>query len=133
VISAQKVQRHIGLVADYPAIVRFGRDIEQHSLLQLDHSAIVERGSRYAGHDKSDVLDMTAGRAYAWSNVQRPLPSRLIRCTSDRYASEMHEFKLPHLHLAKFVGVFEAFEDDVVIHGLSLNIANQTNVHSLPS
>ena len=69
VVGAQKMQRNVGLLADNPAIVRLRRNLKQDCGFQLNDPSIIECRSRRAQNTSPDMLDMTASRAHARSDV----------------------------------------------------------------
>jgi hypothetical protein len=58
VISAEEMQRHVGLITEHPRVVRLGRDVEQVPGAHLDHPAVRECRGGSAGDDEADVLDL---------------------------------------------------------------------------
>src|SRR6185369_12345020 len=60
IAGAEEMQRHIGLLADYPAIVPrwVRRDVEDVAGAHLDHASILDRGRGAARHDQPDMFDL---------------------------------------------------------------------------
>jgi hypothetical protein len=111
--GAEEMQRHIRLISDDPTVVT-GRDVKQITGFHLNDAAVVHCGSGAAREDETDVLDLAALLSLRGANVRGPLPSRLIAGTANGHAAEVDEFELAFFEGARFVGMIEALEDDVV-------------------
>src|SRR5689334_7663284 len=119
VIRAEEVQRDVWLVADDPAVVRDGGDVEQLAGAELVDRTVVECDGGGAGEHQPDMLDRAARGAEAGADVRAPLPSRLVRGAADGHAAEAHDFELAVLERADLVRSLEAFEINHVAHRYS--------------
>src|SRR5689334_14133294 len=91
VVRTEEVQRDVRLVADDPAVVWRGGDVEQLAGAELVDGAVVERDGGGAGEHQPDVLDRAARGADARADVLAPLPSRLVRGTADGHAADVDD------------------------------------------
>ena len=97
------MQRHIRYIADYPAIVRRRRDVEQFAGSKRYDRAILKRRRRLSRHHQT--------------NVYRPLPARLIRRAADRETPDPNNFEAPEHHLPNFVWTLKSLKDGRVFVG----------------
>src|SRR4029453_7394386 len=101
---AEKMQRHVRLVANHPAVVRRRWNVKEASGTQLDDGPVFEGSGCSARDDEADVLDRAARRTDSRSDVDRPLPAGVVRGAADREAADPHDLEASLLHLAYFVG-----------------------------
>src|SRR5512141_1755807 len=101
--SAEKVQRHIRLIADDPAVVRHRRNVKQVACVKLNYATIVERNCRGPRENEPDVFNGTTRRANARADVLTPFPPGLIRRTANCDSAEMDQLEFAFLHHAHFV------------------------------
>src|SRR5262249_47411244 len=78
-ICSEEVQRHVGIVADDPAVVRHRSDVEQVTGVEFGHLAVGERRGGDSGQDQAHVLHLTATEPEGGTDMRRPSPPRLIR------------------------------------------------------
>src|SRR5215207_2627141 len=115
--GAEEVERDVRLVADHPAIVRLGRDVEQLAGPELDHPAVSERRRRGARQHEAHVLHGASGLPERRADVLRPAPAGLVRRSTDREPPEVNELEAPLQQLADLVRLLEPLQDDVGLHG----------------
>src|SRR5436305_14013647 len=99
--GTEKMERDIGLFANYPTVVA-GPDVKQIPSLHLVVAAVFHLTSRAPGHNQTDVFHLAERRSSCCSHVFRPFPSRLITSPADRHCSDLHGLhysivKCPHL------------------------------------
>src|SRR6478672_7495462 len=124
--SAEKMQRHIRLIANDPAVVRHRRNVKQISRVKLNYSTIMERNCRGSRENEPDMFNGTTRRAHTRTDVLAPFPSWLIRRTTNCDSAEMDPLKFPFLHHTHFIRRVERFQNDrylLAVHPL-LNIEN---------
>src|SRR5271155_580393 len=80
VVGPGKMQRHVRLVADYPAIVArwAGGNVEQGAGAEFVDGAVVHRGGSAAGEDQADVFDIATRGADRGANMHGPAPARFV-------------------------------------------------------
>src|SRR5256712_3677766 len=108
---AQKVQRHVRLVADDPGVVPRS-DGEQVSRLERDLPAIVHDDHGASGHHEADVLHPAGRRPGDRLDVLRPFPSRLVAGAADDHVTEFHDLERSLLEDARLVGLLEPLDPD---------------------
>src|SRR5689334_8418954 len=109
-IRTEKMQRDVRLVADDPAVVRDGGDVEDLPGAELEDRAVVERGGGGAGEHHAHVLDRATGGADGRPDVLAPLPSRLVGGAADGQAAEVHDLEFALLEGADLVRSVELLE-----------------------
>ena len=67
--GTQEMQRYIGLIADNPTVVRFGRDIEDITCPHFGDAAIRKRRRSTPGDYHADMLDGAESLADLFSDV----------------------------------------------------------------
>src|SRR6476620_9687576 len=124
--SAEKVQRHIRLIANDPAVVRHRRNVKQVACVKLNYATIVERNCRGPRENKPDMFNGTTRRANTRTNVLAPFPPGLIRRPTNCDSAEVNQLEFSFLHHAHFIRRVERFQNDchlLSVHGC-LNIEN---------
>jgi hypothetical protein len=111
VICSEEVERHVGIVANDPAVVRHRSDVEQVTGVEFGHLAVGERRGRDPGEDQAHVLHQTVAEAECGTDVRRPSPTRLIRRPSDCRACEPHHLEAAELKVSHFIGLVETPKD----------------------
>jgi hypothetical protein len=109
--GAEKVKRDVRLIADDPAIVRDGRNVEKIAGFELDHSTIIERNCCSSGKDKADVFDRATRRADTWTDVLAPFPTGFVGCTPNCHPADVHELEFPFFHYPHFIRRLEPFQN----------------------
>ena len=89
---------------------RSGRNIKKLAGAEFVDRAIFHGRRRAAGEYKSDVLDVAARRTHSGADVNRPLPSGLVRGATDGHAKNFSLFLGPggRFHLTPFYDVVSA-------------------------
>src|SRR6478735_8454350 len=111
-LGAEKVQRHIRLIANDPAIVRHRRNVKQIACAKLNYSTIAERDCCDSRENKPDMFNGTPCRANTRADVLAPFPSWLIRRTTNCDSAEVDQLEFPFLHHAHFIRRVERFQND---------------------
>jgi phage shock protein C len=107
------MQRDIRFVADNPAIVFLRRDIEDRSLCEVHHPAVIEDSGGVAGEHNSQVLHSATAGADTRADVHRPLPAGLVCRPPKGLAGDGDQFQPALLELADIVGQLETLGDRV--------------------
>ena len=81
----------------------------------------------------ADMLDVAGGLAERRSDMDRPFPAGLIGRPADGHSAKRDEFEFSELELAHFIGLFEAFQDDVGVHPLLLQATAAVSTDSPPA
>src|SRR5204862_3005384 len=105
---AKKMQRHIPLVADHPAVVRLGRNMKQRSRSELPHPAILERDRCRSLENESEMLDAAQLQANSRTDIDRPPPTRFVGRATDRHPADVHQLEAALGELAQLVRILEA-------------------------
>src|SRR5438477_5197099 len=113
-LGAEKMERNIRLVTDYPAVVT-GSDVKRISRLHLIVAAIFHPASRATGHNQPDMLHLAQGRTGCSSNVFRPFPSRLIIGPANRHRSDPYGFEFSFFECAHFIRLPETLDQKVIV------------------
>src|SRR5215472_10873301 len=94
-LRAQKVERHIRLIADDPTVVtrRTGRNIEQGADWTLVCRVTINRKRGTAGQNQTYVLDVAKRRPNARSYIVRPTPSRFVCSPADCEPSDVNDLE----------------------------------------
>src|SRR5580704_491397 len=111
------MQRHIRLIANYPAVMPRS-DVENIARLHLDDISVVHRGGGAPRDHNSHMFDRTALRSHRWTHMDRPLPAGFVSGPPNRHAVDPHQLKRSFFKGADLVWLLEALQDDV-IHGNS--------------
>src|SRR5262249_37770869 len=110
-LGPEKVQGHVNLVADDPAVVRHRRDVEELTRPELDDPAVLERRRGRALEDHPPVLHVAPCGTHIRPHVLRPPPPPLIGGATDGYAADPDNLQPALGKAAPLVGPFESFED----------------------
>src|SRR5215469_11325018 len=108
--GANKVQRHVRLIANDPAIVRHRRNVKQLAGFQFNYATIIECNCRGSRENKPDMFNGTTRCANAWSDVLAPFPPGLICRTTNCDSAEVDQLEFPLLHHAYFIWCVERFQ-----------------------
>jgi hypothetical protein len=108
---AEKMQRHVQLLAHHPTVMRVSRNVEEGSRKEVVHLPVGELHRRVTGKDEADVLDITPIRPDRRSDVHRPAPARLVDGPADRHTGQRDELEPALLEVPHFIGGVESLED----------------------
>src|SRR5262249_17776498 len=125
-LGSEKVQRHVRLIADDPAVVRHRRNVKQAAAFKFNDATIIECNCCSSRENKPDMFNGTTRRADSRADVLAPFPPSLIRRTTNCHSAEVDQLEFPFLHHAHFIRRVERFQNDrylLAIH-TPLNIEN---------
>jgi hypothetical protein len=115
--GAEKVKRNVGLIADDPAIVRDGRNVEKIAGFEFDHQTIIERDGGDSRENEANVFNRATRRADTWTDVLAPFPTGFIRRAPNRHPADVNQFELPFLHPPHFIRRLEPFQNHAKFFG----------------
>src|ERR1700685_550681 len=106
------MQRDVGRITHHPTIVtgRSGRDVKKHPLAEFVNRTVFHRSRCATGKHQTYMLDVAARRANQRTDVNRPLPARLVSGTSDGHAPDANEFEFSFLERSHLIGLFEPLQ-----------------------
>src|SRR6476619_4380986 len=107
-LGTDEVDRDVRFVADDPAVVRDGRDVERLAGPELDDPAVGEGRRRGAGQDEPDVLHRAALADEPRADVLRPAPAGMVGRPADRLPADGDQLEPAERHLADLVRLLEA-------------------------
>jgi hypothetical protein len=129
VVGAEKMQRNVGLVAHHPTVVpgRAGWNIKEHPGAEFMDGAILHRGSGASRNHEAHMLHMAPRRAHAGTDVDGPLPSRLVGGTADGHSPDVNEFEFPFFESSNLVGLFETLQNCLQLrHSFKISMIEKT-------
>src|SRR5215510_9325880 len=93
--------------------MRSRRHVEQSAGSKFFNSSVFQGRSCPAGEYDSDVFDVTERRAGNWTYMLGPSPTRFVRGTTDRHATDVHNLEFSFLKETRFVGRLEPFQNHI--------------------
>jgi len=107
-----QVQRHVWFITDDPAVVS-GSDIKDIAGTHLDDAAIVHCYCGTTAEDEADVFDLAFLLAEGAAHVFGPLPSGIVRRSSERQVRHLNGFVFSFGEGPNFVGLLEALQHHI--------------------
>src|SRR5262245_33747312 len=107
------MKRDIGLISDYPTVVRPRGNMKQFSRSQFHNRAVLEGCRSCAGKHETDVFDAAAYGSDAGTDMFRPSPTRFIRGTSDRHSADTHDLESALHRLPDFIWCFKSLQYNI--------------------
>src|SRR5262249_6313648 len=132
-IGSEKVQRHVRLRPDHPAVVRFGPDVEERAGRQLDDDTVLERDGGPSRQDQPEMLDRAAPGADGGPHIGGPLPPGLVGRSADREVPETDDLEPAVPHLADIVRFLEPLEQDAIDHRWSPDVHFNSTINTYVS
>src|SRR5262245_10186426 len=103
------MQRYIGFISYYPAVVRFGGNMKYGSWTELKNLAAFHRRRCFPGYDQPYVLNLTELCSRDRSDMFRPFPARFVGRSAERHSADPYYLKLALLKNSSLIRVVKAF------------------------
>ena len=115
VLCPEKMQRDVWRITHNPTIVtrRAGWNEKKCACSEFVDGAVLHRSRRATGDHKTYMLHIATRRPHRRPDVNRPLPSWLVRGAADRHAPDPDDFELSLLERSHFVGLFKSLQNGV--------------------
>src|SRR5215469_6270261 len=109
--GAHEMKGHIGFIADDPAIMprRPWWDVKEVTGAEFVDRAVFHRSRCTAGKHQPNMLDVAARCTQVSSDMDRPLPPRLVGGAADGHVADANDFEFSVLESPNFVRLFKSF------------------------